>query len=441
MSGTFSVKVERPTDYSDFLLGLKPLPVVNFAAAETRWGISLPLRLKSQPASVLAIPTAHEVEAVWRRPGTLAAVRLMMRATVAPAFVEEGRPNRHWRVVHPNLEMRFDGKSCDLAVSGPDIVSTGYRALVQLHALMELLASDEPTEVQLLQRGNLVQGWRHDAPIELWSREVAAAQREMLQELGVILSRAGLHDIQIPAGSWREWRKSPRTVGGEAMARRGRCPQPGGPTVVVEGEAEEAPETVAVTAMKPAEGITMSVTPSDAGPPLEMEIFFFDRDPKQQVRTVNIDGQPWFVGSDVAARLGYADPTNAMKRHCEGVAKHHPLSSRGGVQHTRLISEPDVYRLVVGSHLPSAQRFERWVFEEVLPAIRKTGGYVGAAPEDPPEVIMAKAHAIAQRTIADHEARLAAQAHRIAEQDGEIVELKEEVAELQPKAEELNLGV
>ncbi len=95
------------------------------------------------------------------------------------------------------------------------------------------------------------------------------------------------------------------------------------------------------------------------------------------VRTVVDDnGEVWFVGKDVATVLGYSDTVNALKQHCRGVAKRHPiLDTLGRQQEVRIISEPDLFRLVVNSKLPTAERFERWVFEEVLPAIRKTGAY------------------------------------------------------------------
>lgn len=94
------------------------------------------------------------------------------------------------------------------------------------------------------------------------------------------------------------------------------------------------------------------------------------------VRALEIDGEPWFVGKDVAAILGYANETDALNTHCRGVAKRYPIpDALGRSQETRLISEPDMLRLVVNSTLPSAERFERWVFEEVLPSIRKTGSY------------------------------------------------------------------
>lgn len=86
-------------------------------------------------------------------------------------------------------------------------------------------------------------------------------------------------------------------------------------------------------------------------------------------------GETWFVGRDVCETLGYVDATNAMKQHCKGVVKRHPLETAGGMQDLRVLSEPDVLRLIIGSRLPAAERFERWVFEEVLPSIRKTGSY------------------------------------------------------------------
>ncbi|RCW73839.1 BRO-N domain-containing protein [Pseudorhodoferax soli] len=93
------------------------------------------------------------------------------------------------------------------------------------------------------------------------------------------------------------------------------------------------------------------------------------------VRVIDIDGEPHFVGKDVAEALGYGDPTTAIRSHCKGVQKLHPLQTAGGRQDVRVLAEPDVLRLIVASNLPAAERFERWVFEEVLPSIRRTGGY------------------------------------------------------------------
>lgn len=93
------------------------------------------------------------------------------------------------------------------------------------------------------------------------------------------------------------------------------------------------------------------------------------------VRAMDIDGEPYFVGKDVAEALGYVNASDAITTHCKGVAKRYPLQTGGGKQEVRVLSEPDVLRLIVNSTLPAADRFERWVFEDVLPSIRKTGSY------------------------------------------------------------------
>ena len=87
------------------------------------------------------------------------------------------------------------------------------------------------------------------------------------------------------------------------------------------------------------------------------------------------NGQPLFVAKDVATILGYKDTVSAIKQFCKGVVKHHPLITNGGNQNVRVIYEPDLYRLTFGSKLESAVRFQNWIYEEVLPTIRKTGSY------------------------------------------------------------------
>ncbi len=102
------------------------------------------------------------------------------------------------------------------------------------------------------------------------------------------------------------------------------------------------------------------------------------------IRVVTDDnGEPLFVGKDVCDALGYADHTKAMNQHCKGVAKRHPLQTPGGMQEFRVLTEPDVFRLAVKSELPGAERFEAWVFEDVLPTIRKTGSYTAPAAVPP----------------------------------------------------------
>lgn len=92
------------------------------------------------------------------------------------------------------------------------------------------------------------------------------------------------------------------------------------------------------------------------------------------VRVVDRNGEPWFVAKDVADILGYAKPENAVKAHCKRPTTF-PLESGGQVRHMTIIPESDVFRLIVKSQLPAAEKFEAWVMEDVLPAIRKTGSY------------------------------------------------------------------
>ena len=98
-----------------------------------------------------------------------------------------------------------------------------------------------------------------------------------------------------------------------------------------------------------------------------------------QVRVIIREGEPWFVGSDVAKALGYADPAQAIQQHCKKVNKisHQVKSTERPMPPMNLliIPEADVYRLIIRSNMPAAEKFETWVMEEVLPTIRKTGSY------------------------------------------------------------------
>lgn len=117
-----------------------------------------------------------------------------------------------------------------------------------------------------------------------------------------------------------------------------------------------------------------------------------------QIRTVTIDNKPWFVASDVASALGYSNPRKAVADHCKGVTKRDtPTSS--GTQSISYINEGDVYRLIMKSKLPSAERFESWVVDEVLPSIRKNGGYIANQENLTPEQIVANALVVAQNII------------------------------------------
>lgn len=124
------------------------------------------------------------------------------------------------------------------------------------------------------------------------------------------------------------------------------------------------------------------------------------------VRTTVINGQPYFVANDIAAALGYKRPADAITQHCKGSAKCRYLTA-GGEQETKVIPESDVYRLIIKSKLPNAERFERWVMEEVLPSIRKTGGYIAGQENMSDAELMAKALLVAQRQIEERNKQIA----------------------------------
>lgn len=105
------------------------------------------------------------------------------------------------------------------------------------------------------------------------------------------------------------------------------------------------------------------------------DIQIFKNEQFGEVRTSDENGVTLFCAADVARGLGYKDTVNAVKQHCRGVVKRHLTDSLGRTQEASFIPEGDVYRLIVHSKLPSAERFERWVFDEVIPTIRRHGAY------------------------------------------------------------------
>lgn len=104
------------------------------------------------------------------------------------------------------------------------------------------------------------------------------------------------------------------------------------------------------------------------------EMTVFQNSEFGSVRTLEEDGKVLFCGNDVARALGYEVPRKALRDHCKGVLKRNTLTS-GGNQQMSFIPESDVYRLAFQSKLPGAEKFTDWVTEEVLPSIRRTGGY------------------------------------------------------------------
>lgn len=139
------------------------------------------------------------------------------------------------------------------------------------------------------------------------------------------------------------------------------------------------------------------------------ELQIFKNEEFGEVRTVTIDNEPWFVGKDVATALGYKDTSDALKKHVSeddkrilkpGKMPTLKMSNYGAY----IINESGLYALIFGSKLESAKRFKHWVTSEVLPAIRKTGGYQMQAPQG--KELLALAVLEAQKTIEEQTAQI-----------------------------------
>ncbi|MGX4598936.1 phage antirepressor [Faecalimicrobium sp. JNUCC 81] len=126
-----------------------------------------------------------------------------------------------------------------------------------------------------------------------------------------------------------------------------------------------------------------------------------------EIRALEINNELYVIATDIAKSLGYANPHKAIKDHCKKVKKIWTNDSLGRRQEVNVIPEGDIYRLISKSKLPNSERFEGWVFDEVLPQIRQTGGYIPITQEDDEKTIMAKALMISKRTIEQKDALLA----------------------------------
>ena len=132
-----------------------------------------------------------------------------------------------------------------------------------------------------------------------------------------------------------------------------------------------------------------------------------------EVRFAEVDGKPYAVANDVAKALGYTNPSKATNDHCKNSIKVWGNDSLGRRQEFKAIPEGDIYRLIIRSKLPGADKFERWVFDEVIPQIRKTGGYIPVTQEMSDAEIMAKALEISKRTIEQKNTIIKKQEERI----------------------------
>lgn len=139
------------------------------------------------------------------------------------------------------------------------------------------------------------------------------------------------------------------------------------------------------------------------------ELTIFSNPEFGEIRTILVDGEPWFVGNDVAKACGYSQPDKAVKTNVSdedttlmGVsdANHH-------TQQMNVINESGMYSLVLGCRLESAKRFKHWVTSEVLPSIRKNGGYIQNQENLSPEEIVASALIVANKIIEEKDRRIA----------------------------------
>lgn len=157
------------------------------------------------------------------------------------------------------------------------------------------------------------------------------------------------------------------------------------------------------------------------------EMMVFNNEMFGSVRVVNIDGEGWLVGKDVAEILGYKNLSDSLSKHVDEedklqIAKHDlqnydDIGTKGAI----VINESGLYSLVLRSKLPDAKKFKRWVTSEVLPQIRQTGGYIPIKEEDDELTIMSKAFLIAQKTI-DKKQQLIEQQQQLIDEQQEVIE-------------------
>lgn len=156
-----------------------------------------------------------------------------------------------------------------------------------------------------------------------------------------------------------------------------------------------------------------------------------------KVRATLIDNKPYFVGSDVARILGYAIPHKAVRDHCKGVLKQNILTS-GGYQEMLVIPPGDVYRLIAKSRLPIGEKFESWLFDEVVPSIFENGGYIMGQENMTPEEIVANALIVANRIIDNKNKQIEEMKPKVEYYD--TVTQSEDVVDIKQAAKILNLG-
>ena len=137
------------------------------------------------------------------------------------------------------------------------------------------------------------------------------------------------------------------------------------------------------------------------------ELIVFDNPNFGQIRIVSINNEPWFVGKDVSDTLGYQNGSRDINRHVDEEDRRKVMIFDGNQdKETIIINESGLYSLILSSKLPTAKEFKRWVTSEVLPSIRKNGGYIAGQQELTPAELMARALLVAQNTLAERDKRI-----------------------------------
>lgn len=159
------------------------------------------------------------------------------------------------------------------------------------------------------------------------------------------------------------------------------------------------------------------------------DIIIYKNEQFGEIRTLERDGEIWFVGKDVAEVLGYSKSRNAIANHVDEEDKTQVLIRGGcstGSQNTIIINESGLYSLILSSKLPQAKEFKRWVTSEILPSVRKHGGYIAGQEEMSEEELMARAILFADRKIKEQAEKIAlmepkaAYFDRVAESKGSL---------------------
>lgn len=143
------------------------------------------------------------------------------------------------------------------------------------------------------------------------------------------------------------------------------------------------------------------------------DVTIFRKNEFGTVRAVTLDGEPWFVAADVCRALGLGNSSDVIKRLDEDERTLVSIEGASNGLPVNAVNEPGLYALILGSRKPEAKAFKRWITHEVIPAIRKTGGYIAAKLDETPEEIMARALVVANETLARHKQQLEAANEKI----------------------------